>query len=153
MQTPANDNETTQSVYEFIFKNPEERAKPLARVKRFPTSTCSAAITFALWILILSPIIRQFFWWTRVGMLRAIALLVVVFWRTAAYADDCPELTVQQSTAHVDERIFVRLPTSDPILFLGGYVTSYDTERRVPRWTAWLVTQEFTDAPRRESRW
>jgi len=86
-------------------------------------------------------------------MLRTITFLAVLGWQTVALADDCPTLTDQQREGLLEEHVFGGAPTNDPLLVRRGYVTSFDAEHRVPRWTAWHVSPEYVDPPSRKSRW
>ncbi|MEQ9590679.1 MAG: DNA/RNA non-specific endonuclease [Parvibaculaceae bacterium] len=53
----------------------------------------------------------------------------------------------------MSEHIYGGAPTGGPLLVRRGYVTSYDSVHRVPRWTAWHVTSVYVDTPRRKNRW
>jgi len=86
-------------------------------------------------------------------MLRLLAVLTALILSSTAFANDCPVLTPQQTSELVNEHMYGGAPTYDPILVRRGYVTSYDSEHRVPRWTAWHVSPDYVDTPRRRSRW
>lgn len=86
-------------------------------------------------------------------MLRPFVVLTALTWSSTAFANDCPVLTPQQTSELVNEHVYGGAPTDDPVLVRRGYVTSYDSEHRVPRWTAWHVSPDYVDTPSRKSRW
>lgn len=86
-------------------------------------------------------------------MLRVLAVVTVLLWQSTAFANDCPQLSPERSSELISEHIYGGAPTSDPVLVRRGYVTSYDSVHRVPRWTAWHVVPDYLDTPSRRSRW
>ena len=47
---------------------------------------------------------------------------------------------------------FCGMPDEGDVLVRQGYLLSYDTERRVPRWVAYKITPDFLKTPKREGR-
>ncbi len=52
--------------------------------------------------------------------------------------------------ALLDEHVWFGLPSTENVLIRQGYVISYDTLRRVPRWVAYHVTPGYREVPRRQ---
>ncbi len=50
----------------------------------------------------------------------------------------------------LDEHAWFGLPSAENVLIRQGYVISYDTLRRVPRWVAYHVTPAYREVPARE---
>jgi len=70
-----------------------------------------------------------------------------------AQAQSCPPLSEDEKTALSAEHLFGGPPSPGTILIRRGYVTEYDTARRVPRWAAWHAAPAYLRPPKREGRW
>lgn len=88
----------------------------------------------------------------REGLLLGLLMLPALTWCEAA-AQECRDLTPQERTASIEEHVYGGLPSEDGLLVRRGYVTAYDSEHRVPDWSAWHATADFLDPPIREGRW
>lgn len=70
-----------------------------------------------------------------------------------ATAQTCPVLTNAQETALISEHLGTLRPSGDAIIAHRGHVYAYDFANNMPKWTAWHVTQAYTDTPKREKHW
>lgn len=91
--------------------------------------------------------------WMRLiaGAFAVMALDLVL--PSTVWAIECPVLTDTEKGELLALHLFGGPPSGGEILIRRGYVTEYDSERRVPRWTAWSAAPEYLDTPKRKGRW
>ena len=65
----------------------------------------------------------------------------------------CPVLSSSDEQALINEHLGSIRPSNEPIIVHRGHIFSYDYEHNVPKWTAWHVTQAYTDTPKRKKHW
>lgn len=70
-----------------------------------------------------------------------------------ANAQTCPTLSAGEKATLISEHLKTLKPSDDEIIVHRGHVFVYDYDHNVPKWTAWHVTQAYTDTPEREGRW
>ena len=81
------------------------------------------------------------------------SLLLFIGFSTAQAADGCPTLDATQQASLIQEHLGTIRPSADDIFVRHGHVYAYDYAHNVPKWTAWHVTKEYTDTPKREKHW
>lgn len=83
----------------------------------------------------------------------AFLLSAVVSFSFSSSAQTCPDLSEPQKAALLEEHLGSLRPSEDEIIVHRGHVFVYDHENNVPKWTAWHVTQAYTDTPKRKKHW
>lgn len=78
-------------------------------------------------------------------LLSVVTLLLLSAYAAAAQPKTMDEL--------IEEHVLLGMPGSEEIHVRNGYVLSYDSTRRVPRWVAFHVTPTYRDTPKRDGRW
>lgn len=76
-----------------------------------------------------------------------------LFVPAVARAQSCPALSAERQADLLAEHLYGGPPSDDALLVRRAYVTAYDADHRVPRWTAWRVVPEYLDTPSRTGRW
>ena len=64
------------------------------------------------------------------------------------------KLDKNQESILLAQHVYGGVPWSKPALVRRAYVTAFDADRRLPKWSAWFATRDFLDPPdRKVDKW